>query len=253
MFPASDERLRPGRPGRPRLPVVPTLSLCAFAAIATEVERGGRLVGLDHRIAAWLTVHRSAPVQHLALLAVNLGEPNRAPFVLLMLGIALSVVRRSWDPVRTAAVAVVALTLAVLGAKVAFGRPGPGGPALFPSGGRGGLDAWLGPLDQGAFPSGHTTTAVVTWSIAVILIRGRLGRAGIALVAAVGLVVGWALVYAGFHWFSDVLGAYPFAIALTWTVLRICRPGLYRTNRAERAIAEMPDPAPVTTRSRACA
>ncbi len=48
----------------------------------------------------------------------------------------------------------------------------------------------------------------------MILLRGRLGRAGVALVAAVGLIVGWALVYAGFHWFSDVLGAYPFAIVI---------------------------------------
>ncbi|HEX3825844.1 MAG TPA: phosphatase PAP2 family protein [Sporichthyaceae bacterium] len=250
MFPAVDERLRSGLP---RLPVVPTLSLGAFAALAAAVERGGRLVGLDHRIAGWLSVHRSAPVQHLALLAVSLGEPNRAPLVLLMLGATLSIVRRNWDPVRTAGVAVVALTVLVLGAKVAFGRPGPGGPVPFAAGGHGGLDAWLGAMDQGAFPSGHTTTAVVTWSVGVILLRGRLGRAGIALVAAVGLIVGWALVYAGFHWFSDVLGAYPFAIAIVWTVLRVCRPAASRTNRAEREIAPISDPAPVTTRSRACA
>jgi membrane-associated phospholipid phosphatase len=72
-------------------------------------------------------------------------------------------------------------------------------------------------------------------------------------VAGVGLIVGWALVYAGFHWFSDVLGAYPFAIALSWTVLRMCRPGASRTKRANRDITEISDRAPVTTRSRACA
>jgi membrane-associated phospholipid phosphatase len=94
---------------------------------------------------------------------------------------------------------------------------------------------------------------VVTWSVAVVLIRGRLGRAGAALVGAIGLLVGWALVYAGFHWFSDVLAAYPFAVALTWLVLRISGPRAGRANRADPDESEGLEPMPVTTRSRACA
>jgi len=233
-----------------RVPLVPTLAVALFVAIAVAVERGGRLVGLDHRIAGRLTVHRSVPTQHLALDLVNLGEPSRAPVALLMLGVLLSATRRSWTPVRTATVAVFGLAVSVLVAKFAFGRVGPAG-----SGGsvRGGLSGLLDSIDSGAFPSGHTTTAVVTWSVAVVLIRGRLGRAGIALVAAIGLLVGWALVYAGFHWFSDVLGAYPFGVALTWAVLRISRPGAGRANRTDRDVSAISDRTPVTTRSRACA
>ena len=232
---------------------MPVPALAAFVATAVAVERGSRLVVFDHRLASWLSVHRSPHLQRAALLVVRLAEPTRAAVMLLLLGVALSAVRRSWYPIRTAATTVCLCVPAVLLAKYAFGRVGPMGSGASAGPVRLGPPDLMDAVDRGAFPSGHTTATVVFCSVAVVLVRGRLGRAGAALVAAAGLVVGSALIYAGFHWFSDVLGAYSFSVVIAWAVLRMCPPGASRTNRTNRDIAEVSELAPVTTRSRACA
>jgi undecaprenyl-diphosphatase len=239
---------RYGRSAR-RLPLVPTLALAAFALVAVAVERGGRLVALDHRIADWLVVHRSVAGLRVATGLIYLGEPNLMPFVLLALAGVLSARRRSWEPIRVAAIAVAALSVVVLGTKEAFGRGGPAGQLAVSSGWR--VDQFVSFMHRGAFPSGHTTTAIVTWTTAVVLIRGRLGRAGLALVSAVALVVGASLVYAGFHWLSDVLGAYALGIALSWALVRITRRENEPANRMNCHVPEFLIRQPVTTRSQA--
>jgi undecaprenyl-diphosphatase len=216
--------------------------------VAVAVERGGRLVALDHRIADWLVVHRSVAGLRVTTGLIYLGEPNLMPFVLLALAGVLGARRRSWEPIRVAAIALATLSVVVLGTKEAFGRAGPGQLAVS-SGWR--VDQFVSFMHRGAFPSGHTTTAIVTWTTAVVLIRGRLGRAGLALVSAIASVVGASLVYGGFHWLSDVLGAYALGTALSWALVRIARRGNEPANRMNCHVPEFLIRQPVTTRSQA--
>ncbi len=58
------------------------------------------------------------------------------PFVLLALAGVLGARRRSWEPIRVAAIAIAALGVVVLGTKAAFERVGPGGQIPVSSGWR---------------------------------------------------------------------------------------------------------------------
>jgi undecaprenyl-diphosphatase len=72
-----------------------------------------------------------------------------------------------------------------------------------------------------AFPSGHSTQAIVTWGmLAVVLLAGRSRRVRVFLLSAaafVVLLVGASRVYLGAHWLTDVLGGY--ALGGAWLAL----------------------------------
>ncbi len=110
-------------------------------------------------------------------------------------------------------------------AKIIIARPGPGASVL-PSG------SW------GYFPSGHTSTACVCYSIAVLLLiagrPARVRRAALAGLAAVWLLVGVALVWCDYHWASDVLAGWALSALIVWLALRVPPPGRLRwpTRRA---------------------
>jgi len=203
--------------GRRRaLPVVPVVALTSFTLLSVLVV-SGLADNLDRAVYEWTLVHRSPHRMRLATAVVYLGEPLLAPFGLLGLAGLLAVRRRCLAPIRPAGLAVALLGVVIGGAKLAFGRVGPGMGTIGPAGGV--LPALLDPLHRGAYPSGHTTTAVVTWTVGAWLVAGRrLRRPAMALVALVGVAVGAGLVYAGYHWLSDVLAAYALGIALSWLV-----------------------------------
>jgi undecaprenyl-diphosphatase len=102
--------------------------------------------------------------------------------------------RAPW-PVVAAAPAVVSLTVTVLAGKWLLARPGPPGSE---------------PVDiLGAYPSGHTATALVcTGTLAVLLARRYPQyRRGLTLaVTGWTTLVAWSLLWLHFHWLCDVLG-----------------------------------------------
>ncbi|GEC10384.1 phosphatase PAP2 family protein [Streptomyces spinoverrucosus] len=70
---------------------------------------------------------------------------------------------------------------------------------------------WATHASGWSFPSGHTTTAVLTAGLLVVavLVRGARGRTLLALAACCwGALVGLTRVYLGVHWFTDVLGGW---------------------------------------------
>jgi membrane-associated phospholipid phosphatase len=77
----------------------------------------------------------------------------------------------------------------------------------------------IGEWQGSGYPSGHALTAsTMALGIAVIAWRRMPSRiiatATIAVVTALALVVGWARIWTGAHWATDVLGGYAFGTAI---------------------------------------
>ena len=198
--------------------------------LTVNVLADGPLVGADQRIRAavqaratapawrWLSDSWHAPAQ----LLVGLGSYQVAVPVLAACALAAAARRRTLRPLPVALAAVVLLLVTVTAAKIAVGRTGPGLTTL----GSGGL---------GVFPSGHTTTATVCLGLAVLLSfparptpparPARARRAAVAAVAVVCLLVGAALVWCDYHWFTDVVAGWALAVLIIQVALLLNRQG----------------------------
>ena len=156
----------------------------------------------------WLADSRHAP----ARLITDIGRETVAVPVLAVVAVVLAAREHTLRPLLVAATGMLLLLVTVIPAKIIIARPGPGTTAL--AAGR-----W------GYFPSGHTSTACVCYSIAVfLLIAGRHGwvrRAALAGLAAVWLLVGAALVWCDYHWASDVLAGWALSALIVWLTLRV--------------------------------
>lgn len=75
------------------------------------------------------------------------------------------------------------------------------------------------PLEQNTFPSGHTTAAASIALAYVFVVPAALRGLTLTLGAALALAVGYAVVVIGWHYPSDVLGAYLIAAAWGFAVL----------------------------------
>jgi undecaprenyl-diphosphatase len=196
--------------------------------LTVNVLAGGPLVGADQRIRAAVQARAAAPAWRWlsgswhapAKLLVDLGSYQVAVPALAACALIAAARRRALRPLLAAFAGVVLLLVTVTAAKIAIGRTGPGLTTL----GSGGL---------GVFPSGHATTATVCLGLAVLLLissrpaaaarPARAGQAAVAAVAAVCLLVGAALVWCDYHWFTDVLAGWALAVLIIQAALLICR------------------------------
>ncbi len=118
-------------------------------------------------------------------------------------------IRRSLRQLGAARIAVVLLLVTVIPAKIIIARPSPGLGPVAPGG-------W------GAFPSGHATTRSVCYVLAALLIAGRARRSGWAAGAmTLSFLIGIALVWRDFHWFTDVLAGWALAALIVLAALRL--------------------------------
>jgi len=130
------------------------------------------------------------PTQVRAARVVTALRPTHLALPLLIIVAGLSVLRRSLRPFVVSAVVGVPVVVATLGTKWAMAHSDPG----------------TVPVGHGSFPSGHTVSAITAVGVAVLLCRPGT-RWGWALPAAVGCVMGSALVLAWVHPTTDVIGA----------------------------------------------
>ena len=158
----------------------------------------------------WLSDTGHGPAQ----LLVDLGNYQIAVPVLAACALIVAARHRTLRPLLAALAAVVLLLVTVTSAKILIGRAGPGLTSV----GAGGL---------GAFPSGHTTTAAVCFGAAAALLLPDLPagarRVVVAVVAGVWLLVGVALVWCDYHWFTDIVAG--------WALAGIIVPGAVRLSR----------------------
>jgi membrane-associated phospholipid phosphatase len=216
--------------------LVPGGLLLILVVLTVNVLAHGPLVGADERIRAavqaqatsptwrWLSDRRFSPAQ----LIVDLGNYQVAVPVLAVCALIAAARQRTLRPLLAAVAAVVLLLTTVTAGKILIGRTGPGVTTL----GAGGL---------GVFPSGHTTTATVCLGLAVALLLpsrpappglpARAGRAAVTAVAGVCLLVGAALVWCDYHWFTDVVAGWALAGLIVQAAVMLSRLPLPRRVR----------------------
>jgi len=204
--------------------LVPGSLALILVVLTVNVLADGPLVGVDRRIRAavqaratsatwrWVGDSWHAP----ARLLVELGNNQVAVPVLALSALIVAARHRSLRPLLAAAAGVALLLATVIPAKILIARPGPSQPVIAPG-------------SMGVFPSGHTTTAGVCLALAVLLLAPDLPagvrRAAVAAMAAVCFLVGLALIWCDFHWFTDVVAGWALAALIVMAVLRLTRPG----------------------------
>ncbi len=155
----------------------------------------------------WLEDGRYAPVY----LLVDLGNNQVAVPVLGWSALIAAMRARSVRPVLAAVVGLVLLLGTVIPAKILIGRAGPGLPPVAHGA-------------MGVFPSGHTATSSVCLGLgALLLARGLPGwaRRGVLTgMATVCFLVGVALVWGDYHWFTDVVAGWALAALIVMAALR---------------------------------
>jgi undecaprenyl-diphosphatase len=213
----------PARSGRhPLLAVLLAASLCAFAAVAWDLLRGGPLTGLDLPISQWLHGQVS-PWLTAGLLVLTHVHGTTGMCVLAALAAAALAWRRqpAWA-LRFGLGVPLAMLLNNMAIKPLFARPRPQ------------FDAPLLSLQTWSFPSGHVLAATVFYGLLCALALehapGRPGhaRALLAAAAVVVILVGFSRVYLGVHYLSDALAAVAEGLALV-SALLLARSPVART------------------------
>lgn len=213
-----------------RRPLWQALRVVALIAgllfLLAQVHFNGPMVRLDYAVRSWVAEHDFPVLGRVAELIVDLANPPMVVALVLMLGVVLTITRRSLRPVLLCVTAVVLLGTAVLSLKYAVARPGPMS--------EGGGVAW---------PSGHTTTSVVAFGVLSRLIGSRSRRSRWLLMVPPA-VVGIGLVLRDYHWLSDVLAAWLLGplllLAATAVVDRVLGP----SRRQLRGASELPADTP---------
>jgi undecaprenyl-diphosphatase len=198
-----------GRLGGPTGLLVAVLgaALAIFAALASDIVRGGRMTELDGDSSTWVAASMPAWAEWLALPFTWLG--GVVGMTALVVGACL------WLLARGARGAMVLLVVVTLGIQllVATGkngyerpRPNTGSPIDLPS--------------SFSFPSGHAATGVAVFGLLGLLAAVHApfaGRRSLVLAGlGLGLVIGASRVVLNVHYISDVLAGA--CLGLAWLV-----------------------------------
>jgi membrane-associated phospholipid phosphatase len=201
---------------RAAAPLIVALATTAVWFIAFHTGRGARL---DGRVLSDFTDLGGWP----ASAAADLAGP--IPFAVLSLVLlAIPIARRR--PAQALAVAVVLaganLTTQLLKQVVTAPRPAAAPPGA--------------PTDI-AWPSGHTTAATALAFCFVLVVPGRWRPLAAAVGAVYAVAEGFGVLASGWHYPSDVLGA--FGVAAVWLALGVAA---LRATTGRADVAEPPRP-----------
>jgi undecaprenyl-diphosphatase len=201
-----------------------------LAVLCVQVRDGGPLTGADVPATSWVVGHRSATLDHVALLVTALGSPVATVALAVICGLALAWRRRSAIPAAVVVGTVGAATAASTALKLVVERSRPA------------VDLQEVLETDYSFPSGHVTgTAALLGITAAILLGRRHLRVRVcgAAVAGCGVViVAMTRVYLGVHWMSDVVaGAILGAVFVT--------VGAATYERVHRPLAAVAPPKPL--------
>jgi len=174
-----------------RRPWAVLLLLLVTAVVTWQVVAGGPLTHADLPLSHWSQRHGQFRGNLLVVAVGDCGNWWIAGPVALVVAAIRSQRSRPVRPLVPTALTLTAVTLIFIVFKHLVDRGAP-----------------VAGADGGVYPSGHTATAVVAFG----LLRG--GWRGLLAGALAGPAVGAAVVALDYHWLTDVLGAWPPAMAL---------------------------------------
>ncbi|HEY9288104.1 MAG TPA: phosphatase PAP2 family protein [Candidatus Dormibacteraeota bacterium] len=215
-----------------RLLITAGVFLAAFIIVTLIVVFGG-FTGLNGRLTTYLQ-HRGSTAQDIALgLFTYLGSAELTLVISALIGLAL------FRGLRLLAVLPVAFVLAgsvleVIGKNV-IGSPAP--PLAinhFPSF----LPHLSHNVGQFSYPSGHVLRATITYGLVLYLserweLFGKDSSRLSPVLVLMVFLIGYAVVYLGWHWFSDAVGGLLLGLTLLFGLIaylerkRTVNPGLH--------------------------
>jgi membrane-associated phospholipid phosphatase len=208
---------------RPLAPLVVALG-CALATTAVwfaafQTAAGARL---DGAVRGGFTGLQDSRLEPLGLAAADLAGP--VPFALLSLVVVSLALARG--RLRHAVVVVMVL----VGANVTTQLIKHLGTAARPE------------ETAPAWPSGHTTAAMTLALCLVVVAPARMRPLAAAIGGSYAVAVGYGVILGGWHYPSDVLGA--FGIATGWLALSVAAVRVAAGRREDRGSSGPPMPAP---------
>lgn len=176
----------------------------------------GAIDPTDDDVARWFADQRSGDLTEVAEAGTYLGETVVGVSVFTLVGLVVSLVRRSWRPI-----VLVAILEAGIGGFYYFGtllisRDRPPVEVLDP-----------GLVPEHSYPSGHVATALICWAGAVALVwayfRAFRWLALLLLLLPLGTLL--SRLYLGAHHLTDALTSLVYASAWLLVVAGVLLPG----------------------------
>jgi membrane-associated phospholipid phosphatase len=210
----------PAASRRARWLVLAGLLLLVLALLTVNVRTNGPLIAVDRGIRGAVRAQADSAAWRWAgdrwyspaRLLVELGNNQAAVPVLAVCAAVAACWRRSPRPLIAAAIGVVLLLGTVIPAKILIARAGPGLPPVRPGA-------------MGVFPSGHAATSSVCLGLAALLVAAGLPalarHAVLVATAALCFLVGAALIWCDFHWFTDVVAGWALSGLIIMAALRL--------------------------------
>jgi undecaprenyl-diphosphatase len=190
------------------------VALCVVTALLSAFAAGPSTLPGDVRIAQWVQGWHGDGFQALADVGNGIASTKTAIAIWLALLLGSIALRRNLDT----ALLVVLGILRGLGAllKVVFISPRPTAPLI----------AIDGHFNGYGFPSGHTFTATCLGGAILLIAARRIHKraerwAVYGIAVLIPLITGFARVWVGAHWPSDVLGGWLWgiiALVVAWVV-----------------------------------
>ena len=167
------------------------------------------MFGIDQRVLDALVAHRTAALDELAR---QMGALDKAGVMMLsvaaVVGLVL-VITRQWRATIVVAVSVIVARASAIVLKDVFQqRRPPRRLALVHA------DGWAMPSDHAAF----TAAAAVALVLAIDWGSPGQRRLGAVVVGSLTAAVGFLMVYAGVHWFTDVLAGWVIGVVVAGLV-----------------------------------
>jgi membrane-associated phospholipid phosphatase len=177
----------------------------AFFWLADEIPEKGAIVRFDIAVTAWLQAHGTEPGESVFVGVSYLGA--QVLIALLVVVAIVFVVRRDWRKLALLAVTCGGGALLNAALKSTFHRARPDVSSEFH------VTSW-------SFPSGHAMDSFIVYGLLAYWLGRRFPRHRrwiFAAAAALVVAIGYARIYLGVHYLSDVLAGY--SAGFVWLVV----------------------------------